>query len=63
MHDIKFIRDNPKIFDRKMNNRNVDISNDKKIDDIICIKENTFEKVFVSSEYKIFKNQYYNTDF
>lgn len=33
----------------------------KKIDDIICIKENTFEKVFVSSEYKIFKNQYYNT--
>ena len=26
MHDIKFIRDNTKIFDKKMNNRNVDIS-------------------------------------
>ena len=28
MHDIKFIRDNPKIFDKKMNNRNVDISSE-----------------------------------
>ena len=25
MHDIKFIRDNPKIFDKKMKNRNVNI--------------------------------------
>ena len=28
MHDIKFIRDNPKIFDKKMNNRNVEISSE-----------------------------------
>ena len=28
MHDIKFIRDNPKIFDKKMNNRNVHISSE-----------------------------------
>ena len=28
MHDIKFIRDNPKIFDKKMKNRNVDISSE-----------------------------------
>jgi len=28
MHDIKFIRENPKIFDKKMNNRNVDISSE-----------------------------------
>ena len=28
MHDIKFIRDNPKIFNKKMNNRNVDISSE-----------------------------------
>ena len=28
MHDIKFIRDNPKIFDKKMNNRNLDISSE-----------------------------------
>ena len=28
MHDIKFIRENPKIFDQKMNNRNVDISSE-----------------------------------
>ena len=28
MHDIKFIRDNPKIFDKKMNNRKVDISSE-----------------------------------
>ena len=28
MHDIKFIRDNPKIFDKQMNNRNVDISSE-----------------------------------
>ena len=28
MHDIKFIRDNPKIFDKKMNNRNVDDSSE-----------------------------------
>ena len=28
MHDIKFIRDNPKIFDKKMNNRNVDINSE-----------------------------------
>ena len=33
----------------------------KKIDEIICIKENTFKKVFFSNEYKIFKNQNYNT--
>ena len=26
MHDIKFIRDNPEIFDEKMNNRNVAIN-------------------------------------
>ena len=28
MHDIKFIRDNPKIFNKKMNKRNVDISSE-----------------------------------
>ena len=28
MHDIKFIRDNPKIFNNKMNNRNVYISSE-----------------------------------
>ena len=28
MHDIKFIRENPKIFDKKMNNRNVDNSSE-----------------------------------
>ena len=28
MHDIKFIRDNPKIFDKKMNNRKVNISSE-----------------------------------
>ena len=28
MHDIKFIRDNPKIFNKKMNDRNVDISSE-----------------------------------
>ena len=28
MHDIKFIRDNPNIFNKKMNNRNVDISSE-----------------------------------
>ena len=33
----------------------------KKIDEIICIKESTFKKVFFSNEYKIFKNQNYNT--
>ena len=33
----------------------------KKIDEIICIKENSFKKVFFSNEYKIFKNQNYNT--
>ena len=31
MHDIKFIRDNPKIFDKKMNNRNVEIISENKI--------------------------------
>ena len=43
MHDIKFIRDNPKIFDEKMNNRNVDISSENilKIDKTLissCLK-------------------------
>ena len=33
MHDIKFIRDNPKIFDKKMNNRNVDDSSEN----IFCL--------------------------
>ena len=28
MHDIKFIRENPKIFDKKMNDRNVNISSE-----------------------------------
>ena len=58
MHDIKFIRDNPKIFDRKMNNRNVDISSeniikiDKKNRELISSlqifqeKRNLLSKVF-----------------
>ena len=36
MHDIKFIRENPKIFDEKMNDRNVNISSENilKIDGV-----------------------------
>ena len=28
MHDIKFIRENPKLFDEKMNNRYIDFSSE-----------------------------------
>ena len=50
MHDIKFIRDNPKTFDEKMKNRNIDISSD----DILKIDEKNRELI---SNLQIFQEE------
>ena len=48
MHDIKFIRDNPKIFNKKMNKRNVDISSEN----ILKIDKLSFPNVFKKTDTK-----------